>query len=40
MEFILMPTTWGDCQVFIIPKKQFKVDYKKRYRLKLEEVIE
>jgi len=39
-EFILLPVNIGDCQGFIIPKKHIKLDFKKQYRVMLEEVWE
>jgi len=40
MEFIRSPINIGDCQGFTIPKKEMKLDFSKRYRIKIEEVLE
>lgn len=37
-ELILIPSSQGGCQIFIIPKRQLTLDYKKQYRLFIEEV--
>ena len=39
-EFIRPPVNIGDSQGFSIPKKEMKLDFSKRYRLKIEEVSE
>ena len=37
-EFILMPRNVGDSSGFIIPKKQYELDFGKQYRVTIEEV--
>jgi len=37
-EFILMPVNHGGSFGFIIPKKQYELDFKKQYRVIIEEV--
>ena len=37
-EFILMPSTAGDSQAFIIPKRQLILNYDKQYRIIIEEI--
>jgi len=41
IEFILQPKRVGSSsQCFIIPKRQFKLNFGKQYRLKIEELVE